>query len=108
MMVYIPDNWVILRINGTGPHYKVLAGWSGSYLEGTSWRMNSGIIRMETENEYYNFYGCSGSCYKCYKINYGLRLNTVYVWNQLSEKYGAVIELMDETTDWTKVDWSIR
>jgi hypothetical protein len=32
-MQYIPDNWVILKIKGSDPHYKVLAGWSGSYLE---------------------------------------------------------------------------
>ena len=107
-MQYIPDNWVILRIKGSDPHYKVLAGWSGSYLNGTSWRLNSGIIRVEIADDYYNFYGSSGSCYKCHKNSYSLRLNNAYIWNQLSEKFGADIELMDETTDWVTVDWIIK
>ena len=107
-MQYIPDNWVILKIKGPDPHYKVLAGWSGSYLNGTSWRWNSGIIRVETEEDHYRFYGTSGSCYKCYKNSYSLRMNNMHIWYQLSEKFGADIELMDETTDWVTVDWIIK
>ena len=42
MSVYQPDNWIIVELpNNTG--YKILAGWSGGYLHGNSWRLNSGI-----------------------------------------------------------------
>ena len=52
---YTPDNWVVLKITNTKRSgntgygrteqvlYKVLAGWGGGYLDGDSWRMNSGI-----------------------------------------------------------------
>ena len=43
-MEYTPDNWVIIEIKSEAkPFYKVLAGWSGGYGGGGSWRMNSGI-----------------------------------------------------------------
>jgi len=45
--MYNPDNWVVIKMNGDDPHYRVLAGWSGGYLDGDSWRMNSGITRVE-------------------------------------------------------------
>ena len=50
--MYTPDNWVVLKLKpgkGAHPIYKVLAGWSGGYLDGDSWRMNSGISKV-TEN----------------------------------------------------------
>jgi hypothetical protein len=44
MSEYLPDNWVVLKINHEGKTlYKVLAGWIGGYLNGDSWRMNSGM-----------------------------------------------------------------
>jgi hypothetical protein len=74
MTDYNPDNWVVIKMNGDDPHYRVLAGWSGSYLNGDSWRMNSGITRVEDAGDRYNFYGSSGSCYSCGKeIVYTLR-----------------------------------
>ena len=32
MNEYNPDNWVIIKIKGDDPHYRVLAGWSGGYF----------------------------------------------------------------------------
>ena len=48
-----PDSWVVLKITAeTGVIYKVLAGWSGGYLDGDSWRLNSGInIVFEREDQ---------------------------------------------------------
>ncbi len=119
MSEYTPDNWVIIKINGDDPHYRVLAGWSGSYLYGSSWQLNSGIVRVEEETseiEYngrkfpinaFKFYGSSGSCYTCNKDSYELRMNTVGIWAQLQEKYGDKVELMPEETDWLNMDWII-
>jgi hypothetical protein len=105
---YYPDNWVIIKLKGSDPHYRVLAGWSGGYTQGSSWQLNSGITRVEeTENEYL-FYGSSGSCYVCGKSSYCLRTNNAYVWNQLEEQHGDLVELMDENTDWMTVDWIIK
>ena len=56
MSNYTPDNWVVIKMDGDEPHYRVLAGWSGGYLDGNSWKMNSGIVRVEMDGNYYHFY----------------------------------------------------
>jgi hypothetical protein len=47
MNEYTCDNWVVIKMKGDDTHYRVLAGWSGGYLDGDSWRMNSGITKVE-------------------------------------------------------------
>jgi hypothetical protein len=101
---YKPDNWVILRLKGNDPHYRVLAGWSGGYATGDSWRMNSGIVRHEFDGDYWYFYGSSGSCYMCYLDSYGLRMNNAYVWDQLKKRHGDKVELLEDQ-EWSKKDW---
>lgn len=119
MSEYTPDNWVVIKIKADDPHYRVLAGWSGSYLYGSSWKLNSGITRVEEEtieyeyngrkftSDVYKFYGSSGSCYICNKNSYEMRMNTAGVWAQLEKLHGDKIELMPEETDWMAVDWII-
>ena len=108
MSEYNPDNWVVLKIKegkGTFPFYKVLAGWSGGYLDGDSWRMNSGITGVEKQAYLYGFYGSSGSVYWCHKVGYGLSMATVGIYNQLkeNEKFKGQIQLMPEDTDWSEL-----
>ncbi len=103
--MYTPDNYVIIKIiDNETVFYKLLVGWSGGYLDGDSWRMNSGITRVEETNTAFIFHSESGSTYNCGKLNYGLRFNNAYVWQRLKEKYGEKLELMDETTDWMKMN----
>jgi hypothetical protein len=101
MTNYYPDNWVVLRIKAEQPFYKVLAGWSGSYLHGSSWKINSGITHVVEEENAYLFYGHSGSCYVCGKESYGLRMNNVHAYNRLQET--GTVELLDENTDWVEL-----
>ena len=105
--MYEPNNWVVIKINGKDPHYRVLAGWSGGYLEGSSWRMNSGITKVEEDESAYYFSGSSGSTYRCGKQSYGLRHNNAYVWDDLVTRYGDKVEMLPEDTDWNNVDWII-
>jgi len=104
-MVYNPDNWVVIKVKDKNLHYRVLGGWSGGYMTGDAWRLNSGITKVEEHDGYYDFIGSSGSVYRCSKESYGLRLNNAYVWNELKELYGDKVELMPEETDWTNKDW---
>jgi len=107
-MNYIPDNWVVLKINvpDIPPAYKVLAGWSGGYLDSDSWRMNSGITRVERPGDGWNlFYGASGSCYECHEKHYGLRLNISGIYEQLVSRFGDGVELMPSDTDWIAIDY---
>ena len=101
MNEYTPDNWVVLKMNHEGEtFYKVLAGWSGGYLSGDSWRMNSGISEVTEDGDYLLFHGYSGSVYRCYKGGYRLRMNNAGIYNQLKERFGDAVELMPEDTNW--------
>lgn len=102
---YTPDNWVVLSINRPFPHYRVLAGWSGSYATADSWRMNSGITSVAEDDHYYLFHGTSGSVYRCHKDAYGIRRNNSYVLAQLQERYGDKVSMLDEETNWLTFDW---
>lgn len=102
--MYIPDNWVILKIDLEIPVYKVLAGWSGGYLHGDAWRVNSGIDSCKLVDNTYEFTGQSGSAYACHKDRYGLRNMTASMlayWQQNSDK---IILLEDQ--DWTQINYT--
>ena len=107
-MEYVPDNWVVIKIMGNDPHYRILAGWSGDYLNGSSWRMNSGITSVEEEKDHFKFFGFSGSVYLCRKGLYCLRTNNSYIWNSLVERFGDSVELMPEESNWNEIDWIIK
>jgi hypothetical protein len=63
-----PDSWRIIRI--TTPEetiYKVFGCWLGGFATGDSWRLNSGIVKVESDENYFYLHGISGSVYKCHK-----------------------------------------
>jgi hypothetical protein len=94
---YTPNNWVIIKVKETGL-FKVLGGWSGGYLDGDYWRLNSGIIKVELDGNYWLFYGNSGSIYKCHKDSYRLSHNTSGIYRQLDEE--GLVDLLDDCEDW--------
>ena len=96
MSEYNPDSWVIIKVIGIEDKdfYKVLAGWSGGYLDGDSWRMNSGIDKIEDDGDYWNFIGQSGSVYRCHKKGETMRMSMAGTWTQLKEKFPDNVELV--------------
>lgn len=68
-MMYEPHKWVLVKID---EYYKVLGAWYGGYLGGNSWRLNSGVVKAEQDENYWYFHGHSGSIYKCHKDSYGV------------------------------------
>lgn len=106
-MSNIPDNWVVIFLNSDDPHYRILAGWSGGFATGDSWKMNSGIVKVEEHESGFNFIGSSGSSYIGRRHNYCLRMNNSYVWTRLSDMHGDKVSIMPEDTDWLKHDWII-
>jgi len=103
--VYHPDKWLLIKIGGTDPHYRVFGSWSGGYLGSDEWRMNSGIVRVEEDDEYYYFYGHSGSQYKCAKGMYGAN---VYGWGVVQGYVdGDRLTIMDEPDNIMEMDWII-
>jgi hypothetical protein len=95
MSTYTPDRWVILKLTKNNEtNFKVLAGWSGSYLEGQSWKINSGITKVEVEDDSYLFHGYSGSVYKCGKSSYGTNMIMNGILDQVTGQEG--VELLQD------------
>jgi hypothetical protein len=76
-------------------------------LDGDSWRMNSGITRIEEKPKHWEFYGSSGSVYKCGRKSYGLRMSIAGIYNRLKENeaFEGQITLMPKDTDWLEIEW---
>jgi hypothetical protein len=102
---YAPDQWMLIQITGTDPHYRVFGSWSGSYLNGDSWRLNSGIKSVKQVGDYYFFYGHSGSVYRCHKEMYGSTPYVLSVAQGMAERSGATMYLMDEPEDILNFNW---
>lgn len=108
MSVYTPDRWVVLKLVNEGKtFYKVLAGWSGGYLDGDSWRMNSGITNFTQEDDYYCFSGMSGSVYRCHKKGYGTNSLSHNVWANMYKRFPDQVIMLPEATDWSSMEWGI-
>ena len=93
-----PDAWVILEINHNGEQFqKILAGWSGSYLYGDSWRMSSPIktMNIDVNNDYITVETDSGSVYNLFKPAQGLRMSIAGIYNELKEKFGDAVEIVE-------------
>lgn len=93
---YQPDRWVILKIGGD--LFKVFGGWSGGYLSGDSWKLNSGIVRVQEDGAYWRFLGYSGSEYRCRKTAYGMTgyMAAVYEsWRQAGNEFEILPEDYD-------------
>jgi len=90
-----PDRWLVIEVI-KGELYKVFGTWSGSYLYGDSWRLNSGIVDVVDTDEAFIFIGNSGSEYFCRKGRYG---TTAYGSEFLSEE----MRVMPEDTDWARL-----
>ena len=122
MSDYTPDNWVVLKFTQQGQigntgygrkekvFYKVLGGWSGGYLSGDSWRLNSGIVDVEETTDSFIFIGNSGSRYICDKTQECIRMNTAGIWKEMQEVSGDTlwyvdIELIEPDDERTCKDW---
>jgi hypothetical protein len=95
--MYTPDRWLLIKINGKDPHYRVFASWYGGYLGSDSWRMNSGVTRVTEDEQCYHFEGSSGSVYHCYKNSHGISGYGSSVLDNIIEKQPELnIEIVNE------------
>jgi hypothetical protein len=95
-----PDRWLLVRVNGTNPHWRIFATWGGGYTYGESWRLNSGVASVEEKDEWFDFIGHSGSVYRCSKTGYGVTLYGMGVLTDLIEKSAGKAEaIWEEPSD---------
>ena len=109
MSFYQPEEWIIVKIGGDTPHYRVFGSWRGGYLSGDSWRMNSGIKSVEIEGDYYLFKGQSGSTYRCHKKTYGIRspYNHAVLTDYEKQGKGKLFKPLIKIPKVMKMDWLI-
>lgn len=111
MSNYNPDKWMLVKITGKDPHYRVFGSWYGGYLGSDSWRMNSGITSMIEEDDYYLFIGSSGSTYACHKDTYGASSYGMGIARKYEKDNEGKFQILDEV-DATDVinanDWNVK
>lgn len=98
-MTTVPDKWILVKVTSEehGEFYKIFATWSGSYLYGSSWQLNSGIDKVLFHDDHYEFQGISGSVYIGGKTNYGIAgADNWSVLSQLEDKFEARFHPLSE------------
>jgi hypothetical protein len=102
--MYTPDGWVVLKItHNDKTFYKLFGAWRGGYLDGDHWRINSGITSVESDDNFYYFYGQSGSIYRVAKETYGYLGN--YNSGILARFVENGAEAMHRDTNWLEVKY---
>jgi hypothetical protein len=105
-----PQGWIVIKISKENEQdiYKVFASWRGGYLNGDSWKINSGIKFVEETEDEYIFHGYSGSRYFCKKTYYGVCSG--YAGSVLDgitkqiNKQGYEVEELPATFDYLKLN----
>ena len=110
MSTYNPDKWVMVKINNKGEViYKILASWYGGFARGDSWKLNSGVTKIEEDGELYLFHGSSGSIYQCHKKTYGMSAYTMGVLANFQEQAkdmdNVTFELMPKETKFMELNY---
>lgn len=110
MREYNPDRWVMLKFNYHGEViYKILGSWYGGYANGDSWKLNSGVTKIEEDGQTYLFHGSSGSVYRCHKNAYGMNGYTSGVYasfkKAVDEEEDVTLDLMPEQTNFMEIKY---
>lgn len=64
--IYTPDSWQLVHVipkDTSADYYRILAGWSGSFMYGNSWKLSSGCEQMIDEGANWRVPQSSGSVY---------------------------------------------
>ena len=98
-----PEKWVVLKLPNN--HYKIFSTWGSGYIGRDIWKLNSGIDRVEQDDNNYYFIGFSRSCYKCDKTRYGTASSYGEgVLSKIIKQSNGQIVLMDNINDWSKLN----
>ncbi len=99
--------WVVIYVNSDDPHYRLFMTFGGSFVYGDSWRMNSGIVRVEKDGENLVFHGSSGSQYSVHPDGYGISAYGAGILQGYNDQIEGVMTVLPEETDWLTMDWII-
>jgi len=100
MSEYTPERWVVLEfVTPKQTIQKVFAGWYGGYLDGDSWKLNSGNQAERELDDRWEFDGYSGSTYVCYKGAHGMSgyMSSILAsWLDQAKKENVTINILDK------------
>jgi hypothetical protein len=88
-MTYYPERWLLLKMPEC---YKVFGVWYGGYTSGDSWKLNSGIKKVEIYDDHILFHGYSGSVYHCRKTAYG---SSIYGYSVI-KGFGESVQVVSD------------
>lgn len=94
MSIYVPHCWVILKVNDG--LYKILASWYGGYLGSNSWKLSSGITKVEADPDTWQVHNHSGSIYVLGKKAHGMSMFTHSVLNSFQKQAPQITLLSEE------------
>jgi hypothetical protein len=99
-----PDKWILIKITKKDgePFLKVLAVFYGGYLQGDSWRINSGVEKEIEFDDRYEFVGYSGSKYICFKDREGMTMYMHSIYSMLKDQlefFGGSLERVIKEID---------
>jgi len=101
--MYHPDGWKIIQLVWPDGKmtYRLAAGYSGTYIYGDSWRINSGITEIEAGDGYWNIHGETGSVHQItpHGEDRGMALHMAYAYLEQQVANGYL-------KSWSKVDSS--
>jgi hypothetical protein len=99
MAEYTPERWVVIEfVTPEETIRKVFAGWYGGYLDGDSWKLNSGNKAERELDDRWEFDGYSGSTYVCHKTAYGLNgymSGILANWIEQAKKQDVTINVLE-------------
>lgn len=101
-----PHRWMVLKTTlqtedkRSVVEHRVFGVWTGGYIHGDSWRLNSGIASIEEDEDFYTFIGYSGSRYVCHKKSYGTSSYGASIIEALKKQRNLEIEVLPEDTNW--------
>jgi hypothetical protein len=103
--MYRPKAWVVVSIEHLSLDPKVLYHKVYAELSNDSWRMNSGITKIEEDENSYSFYGASGSCYLCMKDLYGINLanSPLEMFINNAKAIDVAIKILPKSTNFLEI-----
>lgn len=93
-MDYVPDSWVILELPNNNGH-KIAAGWDGGYTHGSSWKVNSGITKIEEVDHSFIVHGYSGSIYSLFKTRNRISTSNMFIITKMENLGCKIIDIKD-------------
>lgn len=109
MSEYNPDKYVLLRVTTSNKtNYRVFGTWYGRYTSGDSWRINSGVEKVEVSGDIISFIGASGSRYNVHKEAVGASNYTASILDNLikqAKDYETAIEIITLDTYLKEIDY---